>query len=58
MEKFTSEQMLGIARHHLDATLTTLETRNHDDLDFHEVSIWGIRNALQAAYDLGAKEGK
>jgi len=58
MTKPTPEQLLDIARHHLNSTLTTLETRNHDSLDFHEVSCWGIRQALQAAYALGAKEAK
>ena len=31
----------------------TLETRNSDRLDFHEVSVWGIKAALQAAFDAG-----
>lgn len=31
----------------------TLETRNSDRLDFHEVSVWGIKTALQAAFDAG-----
>lgn len=46
-----------------DATLTTiaqttlgietLETRRSDPLDFHEVAVWSIREALQAAYEAG-----
>jgi hypothetical protein len=31
----------------------TLETRHSDRLDFHEVSVWGIKSALQAAFDAG-----
>jgi hypothetical protein len=40
-----------IAREHLN--IETLKTRNSDSLDFHDCSVWGIKNALQAAYDLG-----
>ena len=31
----------------------TLETRNSDSLDFREVSVWGVKAALEAAYELG-----
>lgn len=31
----------------------TLETRNSDSLDFHEVSVWAIKSALEAAYRAG-----
>ena len=31
----------------------TLETRNSDNLDFHDVSVWAIKSALQAAFDAG-----
>ena len=41
-----------IAREHLD--LETLETRNRDCLDFHEVAVWEIKRALAAAYEAGA----
>lgn len=41
----------AIAREHL--RIATLETRNHDRLDFHEVAVWSVRAALQAAYDAG-----
>ena len=36
----------------------TLETRNSDSLDFHEVSVWGIADALKAAYELGQQNSK
>ena len=40
-----------IALNHL--SIDTLETRHSDRLDFHEVSVWGIKSALQAAFDAG-----
>lgn len=36
--------------------LNSLETQNSDRLDFHEVAVWQIRAALQAAWELGYKE--
>ena len=33
--------------------ITTLRTRNSDDLDFHDISVWELRDALNAAYELG-----
>jgi hypothetical protein len=33
--------------------IETLETRNSDDLDFHEVSVWSLKKALEAAYAAG-----
>jgi hypothetical protein len=42
-----------IARQHLG--LDTLETRNSDSLDFREVSVWGVRAVLEAAYALGRR---
>ena len=32
----------------------TLNTRNADALDFHELSIWAIREALASAFEAGA----
>ena len=40
-----------IAKKHLN--LETLETRNSDSLDFHEVAVWAIKDALQEAYEAG-----
>ena len=40
-----------IAREVLD--LETLETRKMDSLDFHDLAVWEIRNALEAAYNAG-----
>ncbi len=40
-----------IAQQHLG--IETLETRNRDSLDFHDVSVWGVKAALEAAYAAG-----
>ena len=42
-----------IAKAHL--SIDTLKPQNSDRLDFHEVSVWGIAEALEAAYLLGRK---
>jgi len=34
-------------------TIETLETRNSDRLDFHDVAVWAIRAALNEAYAAG-----
>ncbi|MBB6335664.1 DUF6900 domain-containing protein [Schaalia hyovaginalis] len=34
----------------------TLKARNSDDLDFVEVSVWGLRELLAAAYQAGLKD--
>lgn len=46
------EQLLErIALDHL--FVDTLQTRQSDRLDFHEVSVWGIKSALHAAFEAG-----
>ncbi len=45
-------ELTEIARSSLG--IETLVTRNSDDLDFHELSVWQIKEALQTAYDQGA----
>jgi hypothetical protein len=35
--------------------IDTLKTRNSDDLDFHQVSVWAVRGALAAAYEAGRR---
>ena len=40
-----------IAKKHL--SLETLETRNSDSLDFHDVAVWSLKDALQEAYEAG-----
>ena len=38
--------------------IETLETRSSDSLDFHDVAIWAIRNALEAAFAAGQEIGR
>lgn len=46
------DQLLArIALDHL--FIETLETRNSDRLDFHDVSVWAVQSALVAAYQAG-----
>ncbi|ABK45244.1 conserved hypothetical protein [Magnetococcus marinus MC-1] len=42
-----------IAQDHL--FIDTLETRNSDSLDFHNVSVWGVQSALEAAFQAGVE---
>ena len=44
--------LLAIAEKHFP-NIETLETRNSDGLDFHDVAVWAIRAALEAAYTAG-----
>lgn len=34
----------------------TLESRNHDGLDFHDLAVWNIKAALEAAYKAGLED--
>jgi len=43
--------LADIARKHF--RVETLETRNRDSLDFHDVAVWAIRDALREAYAAG-----
>lgn len=45
------EQIQIIAQTVLD--MDTLETRLSDSLDFHDLSVWSIKAALEAAYLAG-----
>lgn len=38
--------------------LETLEARNRDQLDFHELSVWNLKEALSAAYSAGRHSGE
>lgn len=31
----------------------TLKTQNSDGLDFHDVAVWAIRQAMELAYEAG-----
>ena len=37
--------------------LETLETRNRDRLDFHDVAVWALRAALEEAFEAGRRAG-
>ena len=41
---------------HTQLGIRTLETRNADRLDFHEVAVWRLKAALAKAYDAGANQ--
>lgn len=43
----------SIAQDHL--FIETLVTQHSDRLDFHDVSVWGVKSALQAAFDAGLR---
>ncbi len=43
-----------IARRHLQ--IECLDSRNSDGLDFHEISIWSLRDALIAAFEAGVRQ--
>ena len=45
-----------IARDYL--FIETLETRRSDSLDFHDVAVWCIRDALEAAFNAGVEHAK
>ena len=45
------KSLAEIAASHLN--LETLETRNSDSLDFHDMAVWSIKAALEAAYEAG-----
>lgn len=53
----TKEELFTqIAQSHLN--VETLVRRNSDSLDFHDVSVSGLKAALEAAYEAGRKAGK
>ena len=56
MDAKTLDQLFQrIALDHL--FVETLETRNSDRLDFHDVAVWAIRAALEDAYEAGRIAG-
>jgi hypothetical protein len=46
-------QLLEIAQRQF--RIETLETRNWDRLDFHDVAVWAIRAALEEAFEAGRR---
>ena len=45
------DKLTQIAQEHLD--IATLEQRGRDALDFHEVSVWSLKDALMCAFEAG-----
>ena len=49
----TQQTIQQIAQKHLG--IETLETRNSDRLDFHDLAVWSLEAALKAAFEAGQK---
>jgi len=47
--------ILEIATRHF--FVETLDTRNSDQLDFHDVAVWAMRAALEDAFEAGRIAG-
>jgi len=54
MTKNTNRALTEIAQRHFQ--IETLETRKSDSLDFHDVSVWSIKDALTEAFELGKNQ--
>ena len=58
----TEQQLFEIAKEKIYAISALdrkdLEPKNSDELDFFDCSIWGLKAALIAAYNLGRSECK
>lgn len=54
MEDTHKKQLEEIAKKHLK--INTLETRYGDEFDFYDMAVWCIKDALEAAYELGLEE--
>ena len=39
------------------SNVETLETRNSDSLDFHDIAVWDLKKALEEAYEAGRQAG-
>jgi hypothetical protein len=50
------KKIIEIAKKYFN--VETLETRNRDSLDFHDVSVSSIKAALEAAYKAGQENTK
>lgn len=51
-----TKQLEAIAKQYL--RVDTLETRNSDNMDFYDISVWGLKSALEAAYKAGQESIK
>ena len=52
----TAKTLESIAKEHL--FIETLKTQNSGSLDFHEVSVWGVKAALEAAFNAGKQSNQ
>jgi hypothetical protein len=50
-QTISTELLRDLARRHFG--VETLDTRNSDSLDFHDVAVWSIRAALEEAWQAG-----
>jgi hypothetical protein len=55
-EPTVDELLAAIAKEQLH--IDSLETRNSDSLDFHDVAAWSVKAALEAAYRAGLAAAK
>ena len=55
-EPTVDELLSAIAKETLH--IDTLETRKSDSLDFHDVAVWSVKAALEAAYRAGLAAAK
>ncbi len=46
--------MTSIAREVLD--IPTLDTRRSDSLDFHDIAVWRVKEALERAFEAGQRD--
>ena len=53
-EAALDRELAGIAKRVLG--IPTLETQKSDSLDFHDVAVWTLRDALRLAYKRGQEE--
>lgn len=56
MPKSKDEVFTLIAQQHLG--IETLVERKSDSLDFHDVAVWSVKDALEAAFEAGRKTRK
>jgi hypothetical protein len=60
MTKAELKKLVKIAQENIPALegRADLEAQNLDELDFYDVAVWCLKDALVAAYELGKATGK